>query len=699
MALGIVSFTPAHAHWTETGMPEGGPVCSFVMSQNMLFAATFGGVFRFNNNSARWEESFTECGGYTLAANGTNIFYGTNNNGIYVSSDSGKNWNAASDGLPKSISVNCLLAKGTQIFAGTPTSGVFVSDNNGASWSQIDTAQSGLTLISTLAENGSHIFAGSYNGDIFKSDDNGVSWSAIYDGINQNRLVTALAANGDTIIAAVFDSVFLSIDLGNQWTHVLTALSQMVTCIIMNGSTIFAGTSDGRILRSTNMGTDWTTVFSDSINYDMLSLYTFGSELYAGSQKGAFRSVDTGTTWTAFNAGLTIAQGFLRFLWSTGSIQFMGTYGCGFHRSSDYGSTWTWIEPVIPHYYLYSPDRFARIGNNLFLAINSYIGVARSTDNGCNWTEITSGKIGDYAIKSIAATSKNLYAATVADSIFTFFLFRANESGTGWTKVTSGNYNQNLRFIAASRTNLFASMAGDGLYVLAPDSSGDWLRIDAGLPVQCEVTKFVENGTDIFIGIDIGQYGGGFYYSADGGMSWTQKNTGLANEPRIRSIAANDDYVFTLATDTAYFSMDKGTNWYKLPCEGLPPDSPLTTLTLSDTYLFGRVYPGTLWRMPLSNLTTQIGQPQPSEVTFLKVSMSTCSDSRITIVFSLPCTELVSIAMYNLSGTKIASLPMRKFASGTHRLHWDIKNLAAGHYTVRMQAGTHHHTKSIVIMN
>ena len=65
-----------------------------------------------------------------LAASGNNIFAGTNQYGVYVSSNNGINWlqTALNNKAVDSLAVN-----GSTIFAGT-TSGIYLSTNSGSSW-------------------------------------------------------------------------------------------------------------------------------------------------------------------------------------------------------------------------------------------------------------------------------------------------------------------------------------------------------------------------------------------------------------------------------------------------------------------------------------------------------------------------------------------------------------------------------------
>jgi hypothetical protein len=74
------------------------------------------------------------------------------------------------------------------------------------------------------------------------------------------------------------------------------------------------------------------------------------------------------------------------------------------------------------------------------------------------------------------------------------------------------------------------------------------------------------------------------------------------------------------------------------------------------------------------------------------------SNHTVVISFSLFHSDQVTVRIYNLSGRETATLVNKNLASGSHSVNWDTKNIAAGCYTVRMQAGTNTYVRSIPIM-
>jgi hypothetical protein len=95
----------------------------------------------------------------SLAANGSNLFAGTEHGGVFRSSNNGTSWTAVNTGLTNTI-VRSFAVSGSNLFAGTHGGGVFLSTNNGTSWTAVNTGLSNFTTVYALAVSGSNLFAG-----------------------------------------------------------------------------------------------------------------------------------------------------------------------------------------------------------------------------------------------------------------------------------------------------------------------------------------------------------------------------------------------------------------------------------------------------------------------------------------------------------------------------------------------------------
>lgn len=69
-----------------------------------------------------------------------------------------------------------------------------------------------------------------------------------------------------------------------------------------------------------------------------------------------------------------------------------------------------------------------------------------------------------------------------------------------------------------------------------------------------------------------------------------------------------------------------------------------------------------------------------------------------TIELALPRAEHVTLAVYDVTGRRVATLVDRPLEAGTHRVRWDAAGLAAGAYLVRMQAGDGVRTRRALVV-
>jgi hypothetical protein len=137
------------------------------------FLFTFLSILIITSNiKAQWLKVSSGMGDktlYSLTCSGNNIFAGTDNYGVYLSTNNGMNWTQTS--LANNY-IYSLAISGNCIFAGTDL-GVYLSTNNGASWNQTSLNN---RSIASLAINGNNIFARTDNYGVYLSTNNGMNW-------------------------------------------------------------------------------------------------------------------------------------------------------------------------------------------------------------------------------------------------------------------------------------------------------------------------------------------------------------------------------------------------------------------------------------------------------------------------------------------------------------------------------------------
>jgi len=122
-----------------------------------------------------------------------------------------------------------------------------------------------------------------------------------------------------------------------------------------NPSTIYAGTVDNGIFKSTNGGDRWNAVNAGLGDFHVRKLAIdpqTTSTLYAGaSAGGVFKSVDAGATWSTVNTGLDYANNSISALAIDArnpSTLYAGTSSRGLFKSTNGGVNWFTVSGGLP---------------------------------------------------------------------------------------------------------------------------------------------------------------------------------------------------------------------------------------------------------------------------------------------------------------------------------------------------------------
>jgi hypothetical protein len=186
--------------------------------------------------------------------------------------------------------------------------------------------------------------------------------------------------------------------------------------------------------------------------------------------------------------------------------------------------------------------------------------------------------------------------------IITFFI--TNETPAQWIQ-TNGLSNENVHSFAASDTNLFAGVYGNGVF-LSTDSGSSWMSVSTGL-TDLNIYALALSDTNLFAGA-IG--GGGVFRSTDKGASWTKASTGLLNKVVISLLVADTNLFAGTYNGGVFLSTDKGLSWTTASA-GLT-ELHINALAIKDTnlyagtnsYVFCSTDNGTSWTVASSNLTS-----------------------------------------------------------------------------------------------
>ncbi len=266
-------------------------VFDFTFSGNNLYVGTYhDGIFRTSDNGKNWfqiNNGLTNTDIRALASNDTSLFAATFGNGVFYSSNDGENWIAVNSGM-ENTRVIALSINDNYIFAGTDE-GMFRSSDNGNNWIQINNGLTN-TAIRSLTANNSNLYAGTQNG-VYISTDNGDSWIAKNNGMENSNILDLI--NNDNLLIAgtsgtfeISEGIYRSSDYGNTWTNVNSEISSVFS-LARKDTNIVAGTGWCGIFISTDLGINWAPFNNGLLPYITIYALIFSdSYIFAGTDNG-----------------------------------------------------------------------------------------------------------------------------------------------------------------------------------------------------------------------------------------------------------------------------------------------------------------------------------------------------------------------------------------------------------------------------
>jgi len=150
-----------------------------------------------------------------MSTDGTRLYLANYNSGIYVSSDSGANWNRTST----SIYFNTLSASsdGQYVVAAQDGGYIYRSSDYGSTWNQITNAGNRNWVSVTISDDGQKIAASAWENYVYTSANGGTTWTTRTE-ISGQKIYLTSSADGNTIVAGKYNG-YLSIsgDGGANW--------------------------------------------------------------------------------------------------------------------------------------------------------------------------------------------------------------------------------------------------------------------------------------------------------------------------------------------------------------------------------------------------------------------------------------------------------------------------------------------------
>jgi hypothetical protein len=241
-------------------------------------------------------------------------------------------------------------------------------------------------------------------------------------------------------------------------------------CFASLGNNIYAGDFHN-IYMSTNNGTNWTSVLSNSGLFTTFSLDVRGADINAAVYGGGiFRSTNNGTNWITLNNGLP-ATPYVVSVVVKDSFMFAGTgNGAGVFVSSDYGANWTLSAGSPANVYSFLV-RGAKV------LAGSTCGAYVSTNNGVNWVLSSNGLPSCTNVRALTVVDSTIYAGLVGGG----GVYLSTDNGATWSAANTGISSYNVGGVTGIGSNIFAGTTSAGVF-MSTNSGVTWSSINSGLP-------------------------------------------------------------------------------------------------------------------------------------------------------------------------------------------------------------------------
>ncbi|MBU1879525.1 MAG: hypothetical protein KJ734_11290, partial [Chloroflexi bacterium] len=549
--LASLSFVWAGEYWHTSHGPEGGDILALAAdSAGNLYAGAYQGwVFR---GTVSGSNLYWTLKNYGFAAQARtvqcvaldesdDIYAGTYGGGVKKSTDDGNTWvNITNSGI-NSQDVRVLFIDGTTLYAGTArgVNSRLTTALPTTAWSAVG---SKWFRTEALALAGGNLYAGVEKGTtvywgVYRLD--GSSWNEMRTGLPADASVYAMVADGDILYASAAVVTDTITGYGVYWCdtvvtttwQALGALpageSRQVNALVLDGSTLYAGTENGVyewsgatwIARNTDPDIEAGQVDSNAHRVRTL-LCPASNTLYAGTPgRGVYRTADGGINWATANGTPPDALLSAEIVYAVAVNPaydwriYAGTQGGGLHRSPDGGVNWERRSGIIADRAVFALAVTHPSGLPVYAGTDSGI---YTTTNGITWTlasnGLTSPESAYVRALVIDPVSSTIVYAGTGDGVY-----KTTNTGEAWSHqrvnpspTGSDYFVYSLAIDPITPTIIYAGTQQHGVY-RSTDAGDTWADFSQGLTGEALQVNALTVDANHMVFAGVGESSGGIY--------------------------------------------------------------------------------------------------------------------------------------------------------------------------------------------
>ncbi len=369
-------------------------------------------------------------------------------------------------------------------------------------------------------------------------------------------------ATPTTIYAGTANAgVYKSTNGGSTWNSANSGLpgNAAINALRLAGSSLYAGSQGNGLFKSSG-GASWSTVNGGwAATANISAVVGNGTDIYVAINGGGVYKGAGGTTWVSLNAtGLTSGNILsLAVVPTSPATLYAGSNGSGAFRSTDDGATWASLNTGLPGSSTITALAVDSSATPFIYAGTDLGKVYRIANNSSTWSETTTQPSSGVAISGIVTKGTEIYVMTAGKG-----LFHSTDGGATWSPLNSTLPNTTVNALALDPISTFNLYAGTGGGIFKSTNSGiTWGDSNSGL-LQADIRAFAINPTTQSL-VYAGSAGGGVFKSSNGGAAWLPVNTGLTNT-FVNALAIDSGTPSTLYAATGggiFKTINSGTSW------------------------------------------------------------------------------------------------------------------------------------------
>jgi photosystem II stability/assembly factor-like uncharacterized protein len=413
------------------------------------------------------------------------------------------------------------------VFAATEN-GLYRSSDAGATWTLL--RASFIFEFALDPTNDEVLYILTREGVVARSTNGGASWTNI-----RTEHVDALEVGHDGTVWAAFgeSGLMRSSDRGATWQRPASLPSSITDFASSPGALYVAA---GRLFKTTNNGSNWTTVLDDNF---LEAVDAAGAVVYAGGNAGVFRSTNAGQSWTRLS-GLPGGESLVDLaIDQENSNRVLAVYLNQMWITENAGATWRELTE------LRGANAFSGAFASGAIVADGQSGIARSAD-GVHFARANAGIGGDEA-RFVEFIGSRLFIGTPNSGLHV-----SDDRGATWQAVGPNVYSSSLAVDPTNPSNVYLGTGGAGVF-----KSTDGGNTFAPSGLSETINSVAAYGPTVFA-----THTENVHRSTDGGATWhVAYRSRFFSNTRHVAIDPNAPNIVYATTVPIAVSLDGGTTW------------------------------------------------------------------------------------------------------------------------------------------